>query len=169
MPTYGEISDYRYRLIDYVGGGFALCASSGSAFHFTKGFRSSPNGGRLAGGARAVRTNVPRFAGRGGAFLAVFWAVESGMCLARDWREDHWNSIAAGAATFGLGNARRGAPAATLFALLGAASFAGLAGAWWTLDLWNSIRVDHVSPPLVAINSCPTDQGAQTVGSIEYR
>jgi hypothetical protein len=51
------------------------------------------------------------------------------MFLARGGREDHRNSIAAGAAAFGLAKARRGALAATLFALLGAATFAGLAGA----------------------------------------
>ncbi|RCV30828.1 hypothetical protein SEVIR_6G137600v4 [Setaria viridis] len=164
LRPYVEISDYRYRLIDYVGDGFVLGASFGSAFHFIRGLRNSPDGGRLAGGVRAVRTNVPRVAGRGGACLALFWAVESATCLARR-RDDLWNSIAAGAATGGLFNVHRGAPAATLFALLGAASFVGLAGALWSVDLWNSRLFDHFAE--VELNrGSPADP---IVGSIEYR
>ncbi|CAO2201445.1 unnamed protein product [Urochloa humidicola] len=142
-PLYGEISDYRYRLIDYVGGGLMLGASFGSAFHFIRGLRNAPNGGRLAGGFHAVRTKVPPVAGSCGAFLAAFWAIESGVCLARDRREDHWNSIVAGATTFGLSNARKGFRPATLCALLGAASFAGVAGIWWTIELGDSTIVQH--------------------------
>ncbi|KAF8697447.1 hypothetical protein HU200_036048 [Digitaria exilis] len=193
-PSYGEISDYRYRLIDYVGGGFSLSAVFGSAYHFASGFRNSPSGGRLAGGVRAVRTKVPPFAGRGGALLAVIWAIESGMCLARGRREDHWNTIVAGTATCGLAYARRGAPAATLHALLGAATFAGVVGASLALDLYlyhqsrlnslgREIQVDHCSPPFVqkknfirswlgtavAVKPYRMDHGAHIVGSIEYR
>lgn len=193
-PSYGEISDYRYRLIDYVGGGFSLSAVFGSAFHFASGFRNSPSGGRLVGGVRAVRTNVPPFAGRGGALLAGLWAVESAMCLARDRREDHWNTTVAGTATSGLAYAQRGTRAATLSSLLGAATFTGLAGAWWSLELYlyhsrlnrlaSEIQVDHGSPPFVqrrtffrqwlatagvAIKPCRTDHGTPIVGSIEYR
>ncbi|CAL5002492.1 unnamed protein product [Urochloa decumbens] len=145
-PYYGEISDYRYRLVDYVGDGILLGVSFGSPFHFVRGLRSSPRGARLAGGVHAIRTNVPRFAGEWGALMASLWAVESAVCLARGRREDHWNSIAAGATILGLANARRGVPAATLSALLGAASFAGLAGMWWTIELWHSRQ--HHRPTL---------------------
>ncbi|KAF8701883.1 hypothetical protein HU200_033210 [Digitaria exilis] len=169
-PLYGEISDYRHPLVDYVGDGFLIGASFGSAYHFTRGAlrrRSPPSGGgRLAGGVRAVRNNVPLVAGRCGAQLAVFWAVESAASAARGVpREDHWNTIAAGAATCGLASARRGAPAAAaLFALLGAAAFAGLAGAWWIMDVdaWHSrrrreVQMNRGSPDdLVAIGPCRT-------------
>ncbi|CAO2206601.1 unnamed protein product [Urochloa humidicola] len=165
-PLYGEISDYRYRLINYVGGGLMLGASFSSALHFTRGLRNAPSGGRLAGGVHAVRTNVPPVAGRCGGFVAAFWAVESAVCLARGRREDHWNSIVAGATTFGLYNARRGAPAATLCALVGAASFAGVAGIWWTMELWHSTIAQHYRREVQMNHGSPADP---IVGAIEYR
>lgn len=176
---YGDIPDYRYRIMDYVGDGFLVGGSLGSAFHFIRGFKNSPSDGRrLAGGIRAVRTNLPRVAGSSGAGLAVFSAFESAMFLARGGREDHWNSIAAGAAAFGLAKARRGALAATLFALLGAATFAGLAGARWTVELWHSrlhrldreVRMNRgllPAPPLrIATPSCSV-YGDPIIGSTE--
>ncbi|CAO2201567.1 unnamed protein product [Urochloa humidicola] len=166
MPSYGEISDYRYRLIDYVGDGFLIGSSFGSAFHFLKGLRNSPSGGRLAGGVHAVRRNVPRVAGRGAASLALFWAFESATCLARGWNDDRWNSVPAGAATLGIVNARRGAPAAALFALLGATTFAGLAVAWWGLDLWCSPLIHYYAYQGQPNHSSPPDP---IVGSIEDR
>ncbi|CAL4998375.1 unnamed protein product [Urochloa decumbens] len=166
-PFYGEISDYRYRLVDYVGDGILLGVSFGSPFHFVRGLRSSPRGSaRLAGGVHAIRTNVPRFAGEWGAVMASVWAVESAVCLARGRKEDHWNSIAAGAVTCGLANVRRGAPAATLGALVGAASFAGLAGVWWTIELWHSTLVQHCRREAQMNHGSPADP---TTGSIEYR
>ncbi|WVZ77677.1 hypothetical protein U9M48_025517 [Paspalum notatum var. saurae] len=139
MPTYGEIRDHRYRLIDYVGDGFLVNASYGSAVHFVRGLISnSSHGGRLAAGVRAARTHALRYGGAGGTGMAIFWACESAMFLARGRREDPWNFIAAGAGTFGLCSARRGAAGAALFALLGAASCAGIAGAWWASESWYS-------------------------------
>ena len=125
---YGEIPDYRYRLIDYVGDGIVIGSSIGTPYHFTKGFLNSPNGGRLAGGVRAVRTDVPRFAGRLAGLLAVFWAHESGMSLARRRREDHWNHIIAGIGTYALAIMHRGAPAAARSALLAGHGDRGVVG-----------------------------------------
>jgi len=135
---YGEIPDYRYRLIDYVGDGIVIGSSIGTPYHFTKGFLNSPNGGRLAGGVRAVRTDVPRFAGRLAGLLAVFWALESGMSLARRRREDHWNHLVAGAGTYALANIHRGVPAAARSALLAATAIAGLSVADLSFDFWHS-------------------------------
>ncbi|CAL5002491.1 unnamed protein product [Urochloa decumbens] len=165
-PSYGEISDYRYRLVDYVGDGFLIGSSFGSAFHFLKGLRNSPSGRRLAGGVHAVRKNVPRFAGRSAASLALFWAIESATCLARGGIDDHWNSVPAGAATFGIFSARRGAPAAALFALLGATTFSGFAVAWWGLDLLCSPLLDYHAQEGQLNHASPADP---IVGSIENR
>ncbi|CAO2163519.1 unnamed protein product [Urochloa humidicola] len=117
----GEVPDYRYRLIDYVGDGILIGLTIGSPYQFIKGLYNSPSGGRLAGGVHAVRTEAPRYAGRLAGGLAVFWALESGMSLARHGREDHLNSIVAGTATYGLINLHRGAPIAARSALLAAA------------------------------------------------
>lgn len=59
------------------------------------------------------------------------------MSLARQ-REDHWNSILAGTASYGLLNVHRGASAAALSALYGATFFAGLAGAYLAVESWHS-------------------------------
>ncbi|CAO2187987.1 unnamed protein product [Urochloa humidicola] len=166
MPFYGEISDYRYRLVDYVGEGFLIGSSFGSAFHFLKGLRNSPSGGRLAGGVHAVRKNVPRVAGRATASLALFWAFESAAGLARGRIYDHWNSVPAGAATLAIVNARRGASAAALFALLGATTFAGLAVAWSGLDLLCSPLLDYYTHQDQPNHSSPADP---IVGSIKNR
>ena len=80
---YGDIPDYSYGIMDYVDDGFLVGGSLGSTFHFIRGFKNSPNDGRLAGGIGAVRTNLPRVAGSGGARLAVFSVFESAMSRAR--------------------------------------------------------------------------------------
>ncbi|CAO2188208.1 unnamed protein product [Urochloa humidicola] len=117
---YGKIPDRRRRFISFVGDGFVVGLVSSSAFHFLSGLRGSPRGGRLAGGAQAVRAKAPAFACWLGAYAAVFFSLETAMSIARP-REDSWNSIAAGAASSCLLEMRRGARAAALSALIGAA------------------------------------------------
>ncbi|CAO2188775.1 unnamed protein product [Urochloa humidicola] len=134
---YAEIPDYRYRLIDYVGDGILIGSFVGSPFYFIRGLYNSPSGGRLAGGVHAVGANVPRFAGMLAGRFAVC-ALESGMSLARDRREDHLNSAVAGTATYGLVNLHRGAPAAARVTLLAAAFSVGIAFADVSFDDWHS-------------------------------
>jgi import inner membrane translocase subunit TIM17 len=135
---YDKIPDYRYRVIDYVGDGILMGLSLGTPFYFIRGLCRSPIGGRLAGGAHAVRTNVPRFAGRTAGQLAVFSALESAMSLARHRRDDYWNGIVASTATFGLLDLHRGAPAAARSALLAGTLMAGLAGLELSFFSWHS-------------------------------
>ncbi|CAO2206594.1 unnamed protein product [Urochloa humidicola] len=175
----GEVPDYRYRLIDYVGDGILIGLSIGSPYHFLKGLYASPSGGRLAGGVRAVRTEAPRFAGRLAGRLAVFWALESGMSLARGRREDHLNSIVAGTAVYGFVNLHRGAPAAAGCALLAAACFVGLSAADKGTDIWHSrlirsgreIRIENGLPALVPVRRgpCRAALGDAATGSLENR
>ncbi|XP_062195270.1 mitochondrial import inner membrane translocase subunit TIM17-3-like [Phragmites australis] len=166
---YGKID----RFIDFVGDGFLLGAAGGSTFHFIRGLRSSPNGGRLAGGAQAVRANGPRVAGLLGAYSAVFCSFETAISLARR-REDPWNSIAAGAASTGLLNMRRGASAAALSALLGTTVVVVALGLDWTVSEWHSRLISHreTRKYLVAIAQAhqhSTTPGVSACGSIEYK
>ncbi|CAO2163369.1 unnamed protein product [Urochloa humidicola] len=117
---YGKIPDRRHRFISFVGDGFVVGLASSSAFHFVSGLRGSPRGGRLAGGAQAVRAKAPAFACWLGAYAAARCSLETAMSIARR-REDNWNSIAAGAASMGLLEIHRGARAAALSAIIGAA------------------------------------------------
>ncbi|KAK3146952.1 hypothetical protein QOZ80_3BG0275700 [Eleusine coracana subsp. coracana] len=116
--------DLRVRFVEEVGDGYLLGLTGGSAYHFFRGLRNSPNGGRLAGAALAVRGNAPRVAGSAAAFWAVWSVFECGMIRARG-KEDPWNTIAAGAAASGTVELRRGARAATRW-FLGGADFFGL-------------------------------------------
>ncbi|KAL6843934.1 hypothetical protein ACP4OV_026505 [Aristida adscensionis] len=134
---YGEAPDFRHRLIEDVGELILVGVAGGSAFHFVRGFRNSPNGCRLVGGAHAVRTNAPRFGGVCAAYSAVFCGFERAMSLARQ-REDHWNSIAAGAASSGLISVRRGLSAVACSALYRGTIFAVGAGVCWTIEQWHS-------------------------------
>lgn len=177
---YLEIPEYSYRLIDYVGDGFFIGSLIGSPYYFIRGLCNSPSGGRLAGGVHAVRTNVPRFSGRGAGLLAVFWALESGMCLARRRREDMWNSIVAGTGTFALVNIRRGARAAARSSLLASMFYVGIVLADLSFDSWHSglvrsgreFRIQGGLPALVPsrrVSPCRAALRDAAEGSVECR
>ncbi|KAJ1277907.1 hypothetical protein BS78_04G038700 [Paspalum vaginatum] len=140
---YGNIPDRRHGFIDFTGEGFIIGLATSSAFHFAKGLHGSPSGSRLAGGAEAVLTKAPRFAGLSGAYSAVLFSLDTAMSVARR-KEDDWNSIAAGAAGVGLFKMRRGgARGAALGALIGAACVAVPMVQCWFLAQW------HVTRPYV--------------------
>ncbi|RCV44329.1 hypothetical protein SETIT_9G364500v2 [Setaria italica] len=119
-PSYAHLPGARRHIIDEVGCGFWCGMTGGSAYHFLKGLRNSPNGDRLAGGARAVRAHAPRLGGSWAGFWAVWEVFENAIFFARR-KEDPWNGIAAGAATWGLVDLRRGARVAARSTLVGAA------------------------------------------------
>ncbi|KAK3121703.1 hypothetical protein QOZ80_8BG0659210 [Eleusine coracana subsp. coracana] len=165
-PVYGEIPEFRRRLIECTGLGFLLGAGGGSAFYFIKGICSSPTDARLVGAVRAVRTNVPRVAGTCGAFLGVCDAFERAMSLARR-REDPWNSVVSTPAAAVLFRMHRGAPAAARSALLAVTVVVG--GIWVnrTVDLLyirlTFIResLSNTDPPEPAVvTSRPTVDGS---------
>ncbi|WOL00795.1 mitochondrial import inner membrane translocase subunit TIM17-2-like [Canna indica] len=116
------------RILDDVGGAFAMGAVGGSAFHFLKGIYNSPNGERLAGGTQAVRMNAPRVGGSFAVWGGLFSAFDCSMVYLRQ-KEDPWNSILAGAATGGFLQMRQGAGPAARSALFGGILLALIEGA----------------------------------------
>ncbi|KAL6657631.1 hypothetical protein ACP70R_005411 [Stipagrostis hirtigluma subsp. patula] len=64
------------RILGDLGNAFVLGAVGGSAFHFIKGLRSSPNGTRVAGGLEAMRMNAPRVAGSFAVWCGLFSACD---------------------------------------------------------------------------------------------
>ncbi|CAM8967469.1 unnamed protein product [Rhodiola kirilowii] len=60
------------RILDDVGGAFAMGAVGGSAFHFLKGVYNSPKGERFIGGTQAMRMNAPRTGGGFAVWEACF-------------------------------------------------------------------------------------------------
>jgi mitochondrial import inner membrane translocase subunit TIM17 len=152
LVSYGRIPDHRDRHIRYVGGGFLLGASGGTVYHLIRGLRGD---GGLAGGACAVRANVPRVAGWFGGYCAIFCALETAISRVRR-SEDGWSSITAGAASMVVLNARRGAIVSAGAAVLGAAAFAVPMGIGWFLREWHHrVRLfyDHASLVLDVSNS----------------
>lgn len=107
-----------YRIVDDIGGAYAMGAFFGSMWHFVKGWRNSPSGASFAGGMEQMQVRAPivggNFAVWGGLF-AVFDCTMSGLRQ----KEDPWNSIIAGAATGGLLAARAGPKAAAKNAVVG--------------------------------------------------
>uniref|UniRef100_A0A6V7QXV9 Mitochondrial import inner membrane translocase subunit TIM17-2-like n=1 Tax=Ananas comosus var. bracteatus TaxID=296719 RepID=A0A6V7QXV9_ANACO len=116
------------RILDDVGGAFAMGAVGGSAYHFIRGLYNSPNGERLAGGAQAVRMNAPRVGGSFAVWGGLFSAFDCSMVYLRQ-KEDPWNSIIAGAATGGFLQMRQGPGSAARSALFGGVLLALIEGA----------------------------------------
>ncbi|BAF12279.1 mitochondrial import inner membrane translocase subunit TIM17-1 isoform X2 [Oryza sativa Japonica Group] len=116
------------RILDDVGGAFAMGAVGGTAFHFLRGAYNSPNGHRLSGGSQAVRMSVPRTGGNFAAWGGLFSAFDCAMVHARQ-KEDPWNSILAGAATGAVLSLRQGPRATATSALVGASLLALVEGA----------------------------------------
>ncbi|KAG2718333.1 hypothetical protein I3843_03G209000 [Carya illinoinensis] len=116
------------RILDDVGGAFAMGAVGGSAFHFLKGIYNSPTGARLVGGSQAVRLNAPRVGGSFAVWGGLFSAFDCTMVYVRQ-KEDPWNSIVAGAATGGFLSMRQGLPASARSAAFGGVLLALIEGA----------------------------------------
>uniref|UniRef100_A0A0E0LN25 Mitochondrial import inner membrane translocase subunit TIM17 n=1 Tax=Oryza punctata TaxID=4537 RepID=A0A0E0LN25_ORYPU len=115
------------RILDDIGASFGMGAVGGSFFHFVKGLRNSPNGARFAGGMEGVRMNVPRVAGHFAVWCGLFSACDCAIVFARQ-KEDHYNSIIAGAATGGILAARQGLRAVACASLQGGAILALVSG-----------------------------------------
>lgn len=116
------------RILDDLGGAFAMGAVGGSIFHFIKGSANSPKGERLLGGAQTMRMNAPRTGGGFAVWGGLFSTFDCAMVYARQ-KEDPWNSIFAGAATGGFLQMRQGLKASSRSAAFGGILLALIEGA----------------------------------------
>ncbi|XP_071742345.1 mitochondrial import inner membrane translocase subunit TIM17-2-like [Rutidosis leptorrhynchoides] len=144
------------RILDDVGGAFAMGAVGGSAFHFIKGTYNSPAGQRILGGVDAVRINAPRIGGSFAVWGGLFSAFDCTMVYARQ-KEDPWNSIFAGAATGGVLAMRQGFMSATRSAFFGGVLLALIEGAGITM---NRIMSAQQQMPIM-IEGEPESSGSQ--------
>ena len=143
------------RILDDIGGAFAMGAVGGSAYHFFMGLRNSPSGERLAGGYQAVRMNAHLTAGAVAAWGGIFSVVDCTMVYARQ-KEDPWNSIIAGAATNGILNMRRGFASASRSALFGGVLLAFIEGVVIMLD--KGLTDSHNLPMTIEDSNSPAGQ-----------
>ncbi|KAL2931751.1 Mitochondrial import inner membrane translocase subunit TIM17-2 [Bienertia sinuspersici] len=139
------------RILDDLGGAFAMGAVGGSVFHFIKGSINSPKGERFLGGVQTMRMSAPRTGGGFAVWGGLFSTFDCAMVYARQ-KEDPWNSIFAGAATGGFLQMRQGMRASARSAAFGGVLLALIEGA--------GIMMNRIlSPPPQIINEDPNMPG----------
>ncbi|XP_057537037.1 mitochondrial import inner membrane translocase subunit TIM17-2-like [Amaranthus tricolor] len=115
------------RILDDVGGAFAMGAVGGSVFHFIKGSANAPKGERFLGGFQTMRMSAPRTGGGFAVWGGLFSTFDCSMVYLRQ-KEDPWNSIFAGAATGGFLSMRQGLRASARSAAFGGVLLAFIEG-----------------------------------------
>ena len=125
MSDYSGREPCPYRILDDVGGAFAMGAVGGSIWHSIKGFRNSPvrspsrcaawfvrssdawlrpataqRGAQLRGGLELCKARAPVVGGNFAVWGGLFACFDCTLAATRH-KEDPWNSILAGAATGG--------------------------------------------------------------------
>ena len=116
-----------WRILDDVGGAFAMGAVGGTIWHSVKGWRNSPKGERWIGMSHAVKSRAPVLGGNFGVWGGLFSSFDCTLAALRH-KEDPWNSIISGAATGGVLAARAGRKAMAKNALIGGVLLALIEG-----------------------------------------
>ncbi len=100
-----------HRILDDLGGAFAMGAIGGGVVHLCKGAYNSPRGYILQGGLEAIRREAPRIGGSFAVWGGLFSMFDCALVAVRR-KEDPWNPIASGALTGGVLQLRYGLPSA---------------------------------------------------------
>lgn len=133
------------RIIDDIGGAFAMGAIGGGAWHFLKGLKNSPRGSRLVNATQYVRMNTPTTAGGFAVWGGIYSLTDCSLVYLRQ-KEDPWNSIFAGAFTGGFLQMRQGFGAASRGALLGGVLLALIEGLSLTVNRFVSLQQQQEMP-----------------------
>jgi len=116
-----------WRILDDIGGAFAMGAVCGGIWHAGKGLRNAPKGSRIFYAIDAVKGRAPVTGGSFATWGALFATFDCSFAAIRH-KEDPWNSIASGAATGGVLAMRAGPRAAGKNALIGGVLLAAIEG-----------------------------------------
>jgi import inner membrane translocase subunit TIM17 len=116
-----------YRILDDLGGAFAMGAGGGAIWHGVKGLRNSPKGERLLGMTTAIKARAPVLGGNFSVWGGLFSVFDCSLAALRK-KEDPWNAITSGALTGGVLAARAGRRAVVRNALLGGVVLALIEG-----------------------------------------
>lgn len=127
MSDYSGREPCPYRILDDVGGAFAMGAVGGSIWHSIKGFRNSPRGAQLRGGLELCKARAPVVGGNFAVWGGLFACFDCTLAATRH-KEDPWNSILAGAATGGTLAIRAGPKAVAKNAAIGGVLLALIEG-----------------------------------------
>jgi len=131
-----------HRILDDIGGAFAMGAIGGGVWNSVKGARNSPRGERLLGSIMAVRARAPVLGGNFAVWGGLFSSFDCTLVWLRK-KEDPWNSIISGAATGGVLAARGGWRAASRSAAVGGILLAMIEG----LNICLTRMMAESSPP----------------------
>lgn len=98
-----------WRVMDDIGGAFAMGAIGGGVFQSYRGFRNAPAGitRRLAGSLSAIQQRSPVIAGSFAVWGGMFSVYDCTLIQIRQ-KEDPWNNIMSGALTGATLSARSG-------------------------------------------------------------
>ena len=107
-----------HRILDDLGGAFAMGAVGGGIVHLCKGAYNSPRGYVMQGGIEAIRREAPRIGGSFAVWGGLFSMFDCALVAVRR-KEDPWNPIASGALTGGVLQLRYGLPSAARSAAFG--------------------------------------------------
>jgi len=116
-------------------------AIGGSIWHFFKGARNSPKGGRFLGAIDAVKIRAPSLGSSFAVWGGLFSTFDCALVGIRG-KEDPWNSIASGAITGGVLAARGGANAALRSAAVGGVLLALIEG----MGIWITRMTADLGP-----------------------
>ncbi|XP_021838128.1 mitochondrial import inner membrane translocase subunit TIM17-2-like [Spinacia oleracea] len=116
------------RILDDLGGAFAMGAVGGSVFHYVRGSINAPKGERILRALETVRMSAPRTGGGFAVWGGLFSTFDCTLVYIRQ-KEDPWNSIFAGAATGGFLQVRQGLRASGRSAAFGGILLALIEGA----------------------------------------
>ena len=116
-----------HRILDDLGGAFAMGAIGGGVWNAGAGARNSPRGERLIGSIQGVKARAPVVGGNFAVWGGLFSTFDCSLVAIRR-KEDPWNSIASGALTGGVLAARGGWRAAGRSAAFGGVLLAMIEG-----------------------------------------
>mmetsp|Transcript_22336 Transcript_22336/g.72009 ORF Transcript_22336/g.72009 Transcript_22336/m.72009 type:complete len:195 (+) Transcript_22336:104-688(+) len=140
MAEYSGREPCPYRILDDIGGAYAMGAIGGSVWHFVKGWRNSPSGASFHGAIEQLTVRAPIVGGNFAVWGGLFAVFDCTLATVRR-KEDPWNSILAGAATGGLLAARAGPKAAAKNAAVGGVLLALIEG-------FGILMTKMMAPPL---------------------
>lgn len=148
-----------WRIVDDVGGAFAMGSIGGGIFHMFRGSWNAPKGGKMIGAVSAVQARGPILGGQFAIWGGVFACCDCTLTAVRR-KEDPWNSIISGAVTGGILAARAGPRAMAQSAAVGGVLLALIEG----MGIFFTRSMSPVDPN--AMGMAPPDPTAPpTVGA----
>mmetsp|Transcript_8569 Transcript_8569/g.12619 ORF Transcript_8569/g.12619 Transcript_8569/m.12619 type:complete len:246 (-) Transcript_8569:55-792(-) len=116
-----------WRIVDDIGGAFAMGAIGGGTFNIIKGAKNAPVNARITGALNACAARGPVLGGQFAVWGGLFACCDCTLTQIRQ-KEDPWNSIISGGLTGGMLAARAGPKAMAQATVIGGGLLALIEG-----------------------------------------